>query len=58
MATLVNMIPNTPARFEGELIGSSLGLRRVLNSVQMVARTDSAPRRVNAASTEVTLFAP
>src|SRR5271168_980915 len=42
MATLVNMIPNTPARFEGELIGSSLGLRRVLNSVQMVARTDSA----------------
>src|SRR5271168_2349146 len=42
MATLVNMIPNTLARFEGELIGSSLGLRRVLNSVQMVARTDSA----------------
>jgi formate hydrogenlyase transcriptional activator len=45
MATLVNMIPSTPAssaRFEDELIGSSLGLRRVLNSVQMVARTDSA----------------
>jgi formate hydrogenlyase transcriptional activator len=39
------MIPSTsanPARFEGEMIGASLGLRRVWNSVQMVARTDSA----------------
>ena len=43
MATVVNMIASAPtARFESELIGSSLGLRRVLNSVQMVARTDSA----------------
>ena len=45
MATLINMIaakPTNTARFEGELIGSSLGLRRVWNSVQMVARTDSA----------------
>jgi formate hydrogenlyase transcriptional activator len=39
------MIPTTPvnpARFEDELIGSSLGLRRVWNAVQMVAPTDSA----------------
>jgi formate hydrogenlyase transcriptional activator len=45
MATLVNMMPCTPikpAAIESELIGSSAGLRRVLNSVQMVARTDSA----------------
>jgi formate hydrogenlyase transcriptional activator len=45
MATLVSMIASTPAnqpRFGGEMIGSSLGLRRVCNSVQMVARTDSA----------------
>src|ERR1700720_2751933 len=45
MATVVNMIASTPtnsARSESELIGSSLGLRRVWNSVQMVARTDSA----------------
>jgi transcriptional regulator with GAF, ATPase, and Fis domain len=45
MATLVNMIPHTsakPPRFETELIGSSLSLKRVLHSVQMVAPTDSA----------------
>jgi len=45
MATAVSMIPTTPvnpARFEDELIGSSLGLRRVWNAVQMVAPTDSA----------------
>jgi formate hydrogenlyase transcriptional activator len=45
MATVVNMIASTPtnsAGFESELIGSSLGLRRVWNSVQMVATTDSA----------------
>ena len=42
MATVVNMIASPTARLESELIGSSLGLRRVLNSVQLVARTDSA----------------
>jgi formate hydrogenlyase transcriptional activator len=45
MATVVNMIASAPAnsaRSESELIGSSFGLRRVWNSVQMVARTDSA----------------
>jgi len=45
MATAVSMIPSTsvnPTRAEDELIGSSLGLRQVSNSVQMVARTDSA----------------
>jgi transcriptional regulator with GAF, ATPase, and Fis domain len=45
MATLVNMMACTPIKAttnESELIGSSTGLRRVWNSVQMVARTDSA----------------
>ena len=45
MATLINMMASTPAapaRFERELIGASLGLRRVWNAVQMVAPTDSA----------------
>ncbi len=45
MATLINLIASTPAsaaRFEDEMIGSSLGLRRVWNAVQMVAPTDSA----------------
>src|SRR6266481_2288614 len=45
MAALVNMIASTPQRsmaFEEELIGSGPGLRRVLDSVQMVAPTDSA----------------
>src|SRR5580698_9571161 len=45
MATLVNMIASTPvnsARFEHELIGSSLGLRRAWNAVKMVAPTGSA----------------
>src|SRR5579862_1657228 len=45
MATLVNMMactPIKPAAIESELIGSSAGLRRVWNSVQLVARTDSA----------------
>src|SRR5580698_331986 len=45
MATLVNMMactPIKPAAIDNELIGSSPGLRRVWNSVQMVARTDSA----------------
>jgi formate hydrogenlyase transcriptional activator len=45
MATLVNMMactPIKPAAIENELIGSSAGLRRVWDSVQMVARTDAA----------------
>jgi formate hydrogenlyase transcriptional activator len=45
MATLVNMIACTPikaAANESELIGSSTGLRRVWDSVRMVARTDSS----------------
>jgi formate hydrogenlyase transcriptional activator len=45
MATVVNMIAAAPAnsrRCESELIGSSFGLRRVRNLVQMVAPTDSA----------------
>src|SRR5882724_7369685 len=45
MAALVNMIASTPQRsmaFEEELIGSGPGLRRVLDSVQMVAPTDAA----------------
>ena len=45
MATLVNRIvsmPPQPVAHERELIGSSPALRRVCNSVQMVARTDSA----------------
>jgi formate hydrogenlyase transcriptional activator len=45
MATLVNMMactPIKPAAIDNELIGSSPGLRRVWNAVQMVARTDSA----------------
>ena len=45
MATLANMMactPIKPAAIESELIGSSAGLRRVWNSVQLVARTDSA----------------
>lgn len=44
MATVINMMAGAPpnsAAFAGEMIGSSTGLRRVLNSVQMVARTDS-----------------
>jgi transcriptional regulator with GAF, ATPase, and Fis domain len=45
MATVVNMIasaPLNPVRRESEMIGSSFGLRRVRNLVQMVAPTDSA----------------
>jgi formate hydrogenlyase transcriptional activator len=45
MATVVNMLTGVPAnsrRCESELIGSSFGLRRVRNLVQMVAPTDSA----------------
>src|ERR1700678_75590 len=44
MATVINMasaLTNSPAS-ESELIGRSLGLRRVLDSVKMVAGTDSA----------------
>src|ERR1700722_15028044 len=45
MATLVNMMPCPPikpAAIKSELIGSSPALRRVWDSVQMVARTESA----------------
>jgi formate hydrogenlyase transcriptional activator len=45
MATVVAMLDTAPAharRCDSELIGSSFGLRRVLNLVQMVAPTDSA----------------
>jgi formate hydrogenlyase transcriptional activator len=45
MATLVNTIPihrREVTRSETELIGSSQGMRRALNAVQMVAPTDSA----------------
>src|SRR5271163_1614054 len=45
MATVVSMIASTPVkteRLQTELVGSDLGLRRVWNSVQMVAPTDSA----------------
>jgi formate hydrogenlyase transcriptional activator len=45
MATVVTMIASTPAnssRLQDELVGSSLGLRRVWDSVRMVAPTDSA----------------
>jgi formate hydrogenlyase transcriptional activator len=45
MATAFNLMavpPARPATIEDELIGSSQGLRRVWNSVKMVARTDSA----------------
>jgi len=45
MATVVNMMsaaPVFPVPSQRELIGSSIGLRRVLNAVDMVARTDSA----------------
>ena len=45
MATVVNMIASAPfnsVRRESEMIGSSFGLRRVRNLVQMVAPTDSA----------------
>jgi formate hydrogenlyase transcriptional activator len=45
MATVVNMMsqaPVYPAPTQRELIGSSMGLKRVTNAVQMVARTDSA----------------
>jgi formate hydrogenlyase transcriptional activator len=45
MATLATTMPThrrEPSRTEQELIGSSLGMRRALNSVRMVAPTDSA----------------
>src|SRR5579862_5185014 len=45
MAAVVNMMtgrPRNSAMHEGELIGSSKGLRGVWDLVQMVARTDSA----------------
>jgi formate hydrogenlyase transcriptional activator len=45
MATAFNLMAVAPAKratIEDELIGSSQGLRRVWNSVKMVARTDSA----------------
>ena len=45
MATVVSMLAGpltNPNRPKTELIGSSLGLRRVWDSVQMVARSDSA----------------
>jgi formate hydrogenlyase transcriptional activator len=45
MATVINMMSaagSNAAAFEDEMIGSSLAFRRVLNSVRLVARTDSA----------------
>jgi formate hydrogenlyase transcriptional activator len=45
MATLVNMIAKTPinsTRSNDELIGSSIGWKRVLKSVEVVAPTDCA----------------
>jgi formate hydrogenlyase transcriptional activator len=45
MATLATTMPShrrEPLRSEHELIGSSLGMRRALNAVRMVAPTDSA----------------
>jgi formate hydrogenlyase transcriptional activator len=45
MATVVNMMfgaPVHPAPSQGEMIGCSMGLKRVSNAVNMVARTDSA----------------
>ncbi len=43
MATLATTIPlRTSSRPDYELIGSSIGLRRALNAVHMVAPTDSA----------------
>src|SRR5580698_2889134 len=45
MATLATTMPThrrEPSRTEQELIGSSLGMRRALNAVRMVAPTDSA----------------
>jgi formate hydrogenlyase transcriptional activator len=45
MATVINMMAGAPLNtptFGGELIGSSPGLRRVWDSIKMVARTDSA----------------
>jgi formate hydrogenlyase transcriptional activator len=45
MATLATTMPShrrEPSRSEQELIGSSLGMRRALNAVRMVAPTDSA----------------
>jgi formate hydrogenlyase transcriptional activator len=45
MATLANTIPiyrQQPSRSDHELIGSSFGLRRALNAVQLVAPTESA----------------
>jgi formate hydrogenlyase transcriptional activator len=45
MATLATTMPShrrDPSRSEQELIGSSLGMRRALNAVRMVAPTDSA----------------
>ena len=45
MATVVNMMsdaPVYPAQSQRELIGCSMGLKRVTNAVHMVARTDSA----------------
>ncbi|HTW63798.1 MAG TPA: sigma 54-interacting transcriptional regulator [Bryobacteraceae bacterium] len=45
MATLATTIPisrREPPRSENELVGSSLGMRRALNAVSVVAPTDSA----------------
>lgn len=45
MATLASAMPihrREPFQPENQLIGSSLGMRRVLNAVQMVAPTDAA----------------
>ena len=45
MATMPSMIPiqrREPARTEYELVGSSHGMRRALNAVEMVAPTDCA----------------
>jgi formate hydrogenlyase transcriptional activator len=41
MATALSLISSVPA-IESEMIGSHTGLRRVWNSVKMVARTDAA----------------
>jgi formate hydrogenlyase transcriptional activator len=45
MATLANTIPihrREPVRSENELIGSSIGMRKALNAVRMVAPTNSS----------------
>ena len=41
-AYAMSTIPPDPTSSNGELIGSSQGLRHVWRSVEMVARTDSA----------------